>query len=438
MLVASHVLEHFEIWDAHEYHERWVIEMREKEDVIPPELSDFYDVVFDGYTNPMETISHSFVCKSVWLKLYRRRYKRSKTDSHYSNEYDVSLKGVRMVPDLGLFLRKKIEEHPVNIAVVARMFCLKVKPLYHIYKEHLSDYRSDIESKIWCNEQIGVVNKSTGEISVQPLYVFKPENIGENMSIDDKAIGHDGFTILSNSETGKIALLVESTSAEGVESAMKKFGSDLHKIKHVSMDMSPTYTLVFNDLVPHAVQVADKFHVMKYAYEAVGEVRKRVVRELQSNLSAGKSRSEEDKKLLTQIEHLRRISHAITQSQDKWNSEMKETVNQVFNCHEELKKAYQISQNFKQWYDIGNRNKTTARITEDLHQWYLQATPIAELKSVIKMMRKHEQQIINYFHHGATNAKAECLNGKIQRFITNNYGLKNKDFFLFRLARYFS
>jgi hypothetical protein len=147
------------------------------------------------------------------------------------------------------------------------MFCLKIKTLYHIYKEHLSDYRSEIEAEIWCKERIEVVNKNTGEISEKPLYIFKPEHIGENMSIDDKAIGHDGFTILSNSDTGKIVLLVESANAEGVESAMEKFGVDLHKIKNVSIDMSPTYALVFNDLVPQAVQVVDKFHVMKYAYK---------------------------------------------------------------------------------------------------------------------------------------------------------------------------
>jgi hypothetical protein len=73
------------------------------------------------------------------------------------------------------------------------MFCLKVRTLYHIYKEHLSDYRADIESKTWCKEKIEVVNKTTGEISERPLYVFKPENIGENMCIDDKAIGPPGL-----------------------------------------------------------------------------------------------------------------------------------------------------------------------------------------------------------------------------------------------------
>jgi transposase len=315
---------------------------------------------------------------------------------------------------------------------------MKIKTLYHIYKEHLSDYRSDIETKIWSKEQIEIVNKNTGEISKKPLYVFKPENLGANMSIDDKAIGHEGFTVLSNSDTGKIALLVESTTAEGVESAMEKFGSNLQKIKNISMDMSPTYSLVFNELVPRSIQVADKFHVMKYVYEAVGEVRKRILREMQSCLSKGKRRSEEDRKLLAQIECLRRVSRAITQSKDKWSKEMEETVAQVFNNHEELKTAYQISQDFKRWYHISNKFKTSEKITEDLHQWYLQAATIAEFKSVIKMLRKHETQIINYFRHGATNAKAERLNGKIQRFITQNYGLKDKDFFLYRTAIYFS
>lgn len=107
MLVPAHVLEHFEIWDAKEYKERWVIEMREKEGLIPSELSGLEDIVFDGFCNPIEALSHSFVCKPVYLKLYRRRYKQSNQDSHFSNEYDVTLKGVRMVPELGFFLKEE-------------------------------------------------------------------------------------------------------------------------------------------------------------------------------------------------------------------------------------------------------------------------------------------------------------------------------------------
>ncbi len=107
MLVPAHILEYFDIWDAHEYKERWVIEMREKEGLIPKEISTCSDIVFDGYCNPIEALSHSFVCKPIYLRLYRRRYKRSNSDTHFSNEYDVTLKGVRLVPELGIFLKEE-------------------------------------------------------------------------------------------------------------------------------------------------------------------------------------------------------------------------------------------------------------------------------------------------------------------------------------------
>ncbi|MDR1887038.1 MAG: transposase [Prevotellaceae bacterium] len=77
-------------------------------------------------------------------------------------------------------------------------------------------------------------------------------------------------------------------------------------------------------------------------------------------------------------------------------------------------------------------------IKTDLQQWYTKAVQVGEFKSVVKMIRKHETEIINYFKHGLTNAKAENLNGKLQRFVSANYGLKDKDFFLYRTAGYFS
>jgi hypothetical protein len=107
MLVPEHILDYFEIWDAREHKDRWVIEIREKEGFIPAELTQYQDVMFDGYCNPLDTLSHSFVCKPIYLRLFRRRYKRSGSDEHFSNQYDVSLKGVKMVPELGFFLKEE-------------------------------------------------------------------------------------------------------------------------------------------------------------------------------------------------------------------------------------------------------------------------------------------------------------------------------------------
>ena len=67
MLVPAHILQDFEMWDAKEHKNCWVIEMREKEGRIPQELSDYENIVLDGYCNPVEMLSHSFVCKPIYV-----------------------------------------------------------------------------------------------------------------------------------------------------------------------------------------------------------------------------------------------------------------------------------------------------------------------------------------------------------------------------------
>ena len=54
--------------------------------------------------------------------VHRRRYKRNGTDEHFSNDCDFTLKGVKMVSELGIFLKEKIEDYPVNLATAARMW----------------------------------------------------------------------------------------------------------------------------------------------------------------------------------------------------------------------------------------------------------------------------------------------------------------------------
>ena len=103
MLVPEHILKDFEIYDAKESKSRWVIKMWEKEGGIPEPLQGYTTIVLDGYCDPIEMLSHSFVCKPIYLRLYRRRYKRGNRDEHYSNSYDLTLKGLRMAPELGIF-----------------------------------------------------------------------------------------------------------------------------------------------------------------------------------------------------------------------------------------------------------------------------------------------------------------------------------------------
>jgi transposase len=113
---------------------------------------------------------------------------------------------------------------------------------------------------------------------------------------------------------------------------------------------------------------------------------------------------------------------------------------QIFNKHKTLELAYLLSQKFKDWYNINNYVRDKKKKKNKLYAWYseVKESEIKEFNSVIKMIRKHEDQILNYFLSGHTNANAERLNGKIQRFVSANYGTRDKDFSLYRIAGYFS
>jgi transposase len=285
------------------------------------------------------------------------------------------------------------------------------------------------------------VDEQTGEITMgKPLYVFKPENIGPKMSIDDKAIGHEGFSILSNGETGKIAMIIESCKSAEVSQAISLFGNNLTKIESISCDMAAGYLSLCVQEIPRAKIVIDKFHVIQYVYDAVLDVRTRLKKELSEQLTKGKEKTEQDNEILRKIEMLKHCRYRLTQSPEKWSEAGVELIKQVFENHSELSEAYQLAQKFKQWYNISNRIKPTNLIVKDLHDWYLtvKQSELNEFKSVVKMIRKHENEIINFFSCQQTNAKAERLNGKINRFISNNYGIKDKDFALYRIAKYFS
>ena len=80
------------------------------------------------------------------------------------------------------------------------------------------------------------------------------------------------------------------------------------------------------------------------------------------------------------------------------------------------------------------------RARESLGAWYekTKSTKIEEIKNFRHTVRRHEGQIMNYFSEGHTNAFAESLNNKIQSFVRSNYGIRDRDFFHFRLMKFLS
>jgi transposase len=321
------------------------------------------------------------------------------------------------------------------------MFDIKPKTLYNWYRNYLSDYSKDKEDGKWLKNKIPIADKDTGEIQREiPVYIAKPENVGSEMTLDDKQIGKETFSIMTNHQTGKIALLVATTKAEELQMAAEFLGTAVNKIRSVSCDMSPSYLNFLQTCFNQITIVIDKFHVVKYVLDAVQGVRIRIKNQIMGRLPKGSRKTKIGQQYLSELELLKRSKYLLNQAENEWTPTQVELSEQLFEKYPELEKAYRLSEKFKKWYGQSNPSRYRITIEKELFDWYdeVETSQISEFNSVVKMIVNHEEEIINYFKNLHTNAKAENMNGKIQRFITNNYGIRDIDFTLYRIAKYFA
>jgi transposase len=320
------------------------------------------------------------------------------------------------------------------------MFDIKPKYLYEVYRFSLSNYEQEKESGEWDNKKVSRVEEETGEIlGERTVYIATPENVGDSMCLDDKEINGKSFSIITNQETGKIAFMMDSVKSLELEKGIEFLGASIQKIKTMNCDMAPSYLKFIRAILPQSTIVVDKFHVMKYVYDAVQQVRMEIRKTIFEQMPKGK-RQKKDEELLSELEQLKKSKVPLSRSEVLWSEEQKELMQNVFAKHQKLKKAYDLSQEFKVWYSKDNSHKSYLQINKELNVWLekVECSMIKQFESCSKMIQKHENEIINYFLNQQTNAKAERLNGKIERFLSNSYGTRDLDFTIFRIKGYFA
>ena len=324
------------------------------------------------------------------------------------------------------------------------MFSIKPKTLHYWYKEELSGYKQEVEAGTWGEKKITVVDKDTGEVKKEnPVPIAKPENMGTHMTIDEKQIGKKMYTIMTNSKTGKIAFLAQTMKPEELKQAVENYLSEkTGEVKSVSCDMSPSYKKFCKEVFPNTQLVIDKFHVIKHLMDALQQVRKQLkTQSLNSEKTLVTATTNTDQeKVWTNIELLERSRYILFKMEDDWEDDEHEIMAHLFHHYPVLKTAYDLTQQLRNWYHGRNIGKSINILERELYNWCdeVNKSKIAAFRAVRKMIEKHQDDIINYFKEGQTNAKAENMNGKIQRFLANNFGIKDRDFFLFRVAGYFS
>ena len=143
------------------------------------------------------------------------------------------------------------------------------KKLYRWYKE-LSGYnKADREGLIGTKD---IIVKEKGVLERIRVPISKPENMGSKMAIDEKTINGICYTILSNRQTNKIALMASTLKTKYLLKLLSDF-QEKSQVKSLTRDMAQNFEWLGKQAFIKAYHVIDKFHVIKNALDSLQAIR---------------------------------------------------------------------------------------------------------------------------------------------------------------------
>ena len=345
----------------------------------------------------------------------------------------------------------------MSFSMLGRIFDISGKKIYKWYRNVLSgftDPKEQAELHKYDTQDRSLVDKKTKTFKTVFVPLFKPENFGKNMAMDDKNVGGEVYTIISNKDTGKIALMAMTTKARILADIIFRIPDMIRrKVDTLSKDLAEGYDWIARSLFPAALRIADKFHVIKLALEALQDVRVRYRQEILSQERKGKKEAVKKGKKYqspslkryrngeTIKEILARSRYLLFKFKDQWTEVQEQRAAILFELFPEIKTAYSVICTFRNFYKCKVGEKSSIeRARESLDKWYEKAkeSKVPEMLNFMATIKSHQPEILAYFAHGHTNAFAESLNNQIQRFVQSNYGIRDRDFFHFRMKKYFS
>jgi transposase len=134
---------------------------------------------------------------------------------------------------------------------------------------------------------------------------------------------------------------------------------------------------------------------------------------------------------------LARSRYFLYKNKSKWTPNQLERANILFGLYPDIQNAYNLTQDLRNIFE-----KTTDKIIgfARLAKWHEKANQsgFKSFNTISRTITNHYQTILNYFDNRSTNASAEAFNAKIKAFRTQFRGVRNIEFFLFRLTNIYA
>lgn len=278
------------------------------------------------------------------------------------------------------------------------------------------------------------------------------QNIGEYLSIDETSLSHgELYTIITNKEQkgkkGSLVAIVEGTKSENVIAELEKIPLKLRKkVKEISLDLAPNMALIAKRSFPNAVQVTDRFHVQQLATDALQDIRikhrwEAIDAENEAIEQAKIKKKTYNPETLSNGDTLKQLlarsRYVLYKSKDDWSLSQQERAELLFEKYPDIKQAYNLTRSLS---EIFSKTKDKIYAYTRLAKWHemVDKSGFKSFNTIARTIMNNYTTILNYFDNRSTNASAESFNAKIKAFRSQFRGVRDVNFFLFRIANLFA
>jgi transposase len=242
---------------------------------------------------------------------------------------------------------------------------------------------------------------------------------------------------------GTIVAMIAGTRADAVIAIIEKISlKQRNQVTEITLEMAANMGLIAKKCFPNATRVTDRFHVQKLALEALQEIRIKYRWQTinQENEAVEKAKTSKKKYIPVLLANddtvkqlLVRSRYFLCKNKLKWSKNQAERAKLLFELYPDIEKGYDLAQDLRTIFE-----KTTEKIIglSRLARWHekVNQSGFKSFNTISRSIMNHYQTILNYFDNRSTNASAESFNAKIKAFRSQFRGVRNIDFFLFRLT----
>lgn len=244
-----------------------------------------------------------------------------------------------------------------------------------------------------------------------------------------------------------LVAVVAGTKSEEVIAVLDRIDEEKRSsVEEITLDLSDSMRKIARRSFPNAKRVIDRFHVQKLACDAVQELR---IKHRWDAIQQANDEMEEaklcDKPYSpyryangdTRKELLARSRYLLFKSADKWTKRQKLRAKILFEQYPDIQKAYGLCHSLRMIF-AKNIIKDAARLS--MARWYnkVEEAGFHSFNVIAATFYEHYDEILNFYNNRSSNAMAESFNAKIKLFRANLRGVRDKKFFLFRIAKLYA